>query len=255
MSKVKDLTKSLSHFTVESKSKFENSDKGINPLYAVLMNLLERGMPTLVNKETLDFFLDKSDMLSRNEKNPHIIDVAFDSFDPELVFRSFHVIDPRLDAKSLKQSYAESWENLGSAYEEGFLFDELPKYIKDGDFLIQLLSQQRSIKSIIEDKISENAIAPAELVNFMEQRTDFSLSFPYHNGLEGIVIEIDGPQHKEVAQKNLDIRRDRIVAQANWAATTRIPTEAFGNISFKAKVDDLWHKIDNEGVFILSYTL
>src|SRR5690606_31081649 len=96
------------------------------------------------------------------------------------IFRSLHLIEPRLDIQTQKQNYEQSWENLGSNYEENFVFEGLPNALgKNGVAFIQLLATQRTIFSIAKDIKDLEKVQTRVKNNFEQQRTDFSIQFPY----------------------------------------------------------------------------
>lgn len=112
---------------------------------------------------------------------------------------------------------------------------------KNGVAFIQLLAAQRTITSIAKGIIDIEKVQTRVRNNFEQQRTDFSIQFPYSTDerANGIVIEIDGSQHNLPEQIFLDTERDRIVAAAGWHNTLRIKTTEFGNQQFINKVRNI----------------
>ena len=53
----KELAKWCSHFIVDSKSKFEENKIDYDPNFAVLINLIQRGLPTKLNTFAIDFLV------------------------------------------------------------------------------------------------------------------------------------------------------------------------------------------------------
>jgi ATP-dependent DNA helicase RecQ len=132
------------------------------------------------------------------------------------------------------------------------LFKTLPSaFGTNGSFIIQLVSTQRSIENIIGENVNFENISKNIRANFKEQRTDFSIEFPYsgESGREGIVIEIDGSQHNNPEQRLLDIERDKAVSNANWINTLRIKTSEFDSNQISNKINNiLYPALDNEYV-------
>lgn len=251
----KELTNWCSYFSFESRSKFENTEIKYPSRIAVLINLLQRGTPTKLNKYALDFIIDRSGFLKYDTENDSSIVVQYNKLTPEtkdLIFRCLHLIEPRLDIQTQKQNYEQSWENLGSNYEENFVFEGLPNALgKNGVAFIQLLATQRTISSIVKDIKDLEKVRTRVKNNFEHQRTDFSIQFPYTSieGANGIVIEIDGSQHGSPEQIFLDTERDRIVVEAGWHNTLRIKTSEFGSQQFINKIRNiLVPAINNEYV-------
>ena len=245
----KELAKWISHFQISSKSGFEVNKIEYTSSIAVLINLLQRGLPTKLNKHALDNIVNKSTFLSYDDENESsiVLQIDIDNNElKELIFRSLHLMDPRLDRNNLKQNYLESWERLGSNFEENFLFNDLPQELgqaikNNGDFLIQLISTQRTISNIIESSLDLGKVQAIVRNNFEEQRTDFSIEFPYvtDNKPKGIVIEIDGSQHQAAEQMFLDTERDKVVVNCAWNNTLRIRTSEFGTAQFGNKIKNI----------------
>jgi ATP-dependent DNA helicase RecQ len=240
----KELALWLSYFQLNSKSGFENNKIDYSSILAVLINLIQRGLPTKLNKYALETIVNKSSFLSFN-KNESVIELNSKELSNEinnLILRSLHIIDPRINKTQLKHTYNQSFEKFGSDYEENFLFTELPNSIGIvGDFLSQLLVSQRSISSIIKGKIELDVLPDGIKNNFEEQKTDFSIQYPYSAEGKpiGIVIEIDGSQHLLPEQIFLDTERDRAVANSGWSNTLRIKTSEFGSNKITKKIKDI----------------
>lgn len=235
----------LSYFQLNSKSGFEKVEVEYHPTIAVILNLLQRGLPTKLNKYAIDKIVNKSTFLDFDEENESSIILKTEDFDDEikdLFFRGLHIIDPRITPENLKNNYTHSWENLGSDYEEDFLFSNLPFSIgTNGGFISQLISNQRTISSIIKDSVNLSTVQNRVRNNFEGQRTDFSIEFPYYsaNKTKGIVIEIDGSQHQTGEQLFLDTERDRAVATSGWNNTLRIKTSEFKTAEFSNKINNI----------------
>lgn len=238
----KELSKWCSFYTMSSISKFEEREINYQSDVSVLVNLIQRGAPTRLNKFALDFLVQRSGFLSYNSRNESSILLEFNHLSKEtreLIFRSLHLIEPRLDIQSQRINYAHSWEKLGSDFEENFIFEALPNALgKNGSAFIQLLATQRTISSIVKEYAALDHVQTRVRNNFEQQRTDFSIQFPYtiDEKPKGIVIEIDGNQHQLPEQIYLDTERDRIVAEAGWHNTLRIKTSEFGSQQFTHKV-------------------
>lgn len=251
----KELAKWCSHFIVDSKSKFEENKIDYDPNFAVLINLIQRGLPTKLNKFAIDFLVSKSSFLSFDDENESSIVINYNKLSDEskdLIFRSLHLIEPRLEINTQKNNYQQSWEKLGSSFEENFVYNDLPITLgSNGQAFIQLLDSQRSLLNIVKSTQDLEKIQPSVKNNFEEQRTDFSIEFPYYakDKPKGIVIEIDGPQHNVGDQLYLDTERDKIVAEMGWHNTLRIKTSEFSSTQFVNKIKTiLIPAINNEYV-------
>lgn len=240
------LAKWLSHFHFKSKSNFENKEIEYNSSIAVILNLLQRGLPTKLNFHALESLIDKSDVFKWDTKNDTSFALTIENNKEEvaeLIFKSLHIIDPRLKLVDLNSNYKVSWERLGSEFEENFLYNHLPNNIsKNGAFIIQLIASQRSVGSIVSATINTSNLQKRVQQNFDEQRTDFSIEFPYYesNKPKGIVIEIDGYQHQNPEQQFLDTERDKAVANSGWNNTLRIKTSEFRTTQIADKIKSLF---------------
>jgi ATP-dependent DNA helicase RecQ len=240
------LTHWLSHFNFTSKTNFEINEIEYESKVAVIVNLLERGLPTKLNFHALESLINKSDVFNWNINDESSYSLLIENNKEavsDLIFSCLHVIDPRITLQNLNSSYKESWEKLGSEYEENFLYDHLPNNISNnGAFIIQLIASQRSVESIVSGSINTNNLHQKIQQNFKEQRTDFSIEFPYFdaNKPKGIVIEIDGSQHQNTEQQFLDTERDKAVANCGWNNTLRIKTSEFKTTQIADKIKTLF---------------
>ena len=232
-SSAKKLSKWLSHFQLNSKSNFEYNKVEYSSNIAVIINILQRGLPTKLNHYALEQLIAQSGVFKFNPKDESSYSLIFEENQNELadlIFKSLHIIDSRISLSEFNKSYQQSWEKLGSEFEENFLLNKLPNALgENGAFIIQLIASQRSVGSIIAENINTNNLQNNIRQNFEEQRTDFSIEFPYNepNKVKGIVIEIDGSQHQNSEQQFLDTERDRAVATSGWNNTLRIKTSEF----------------------------
>jgi ATP-dependent DNA helicase RecQ len=240
------LSKWLSHFHFMSKSNFENKEIEYSSSIAVILNLLQRGLPTKLNFYALESLINKSEIFNWNAKDESSFAITITNNKDEvaeLIFKSLHIIDPRIKLVDLNSNYKESWERLGSEFEENFLYNHLPNNIsKNGAFVIQLIASQRSVGSIVSGSINTSNLQKRVQQNFDEQRTDFSIEFPYYesNKPKGIVIEIDGSQHQNTEQQFLDTERDKAVANSGWNNTLRIKTSEFSTTQIVDKIKSLF---------------
>ncbi|MBE0662573.1 MAG: ATP-dependent DNA helicase RecQ [Bacteroidales bacterium] len=239
----------LSHFQINSKTHFEQTPPQYSPGLAVLVNLIQRGQPTRLNLYALQEMVKRSSLLTIDHDNLVSINAGFKDNNKEIadqVLRSLHIIDPRLNRNTLAKTYHQSWEKLDSPFEEGFLYKKLPsalgsKLQNNADFILQLMAKQRSITSITVDAINKEGLTERVRNNFQDQRTDFSIEFPYHqdNKPRGIVVEIDGTQHNNDSQRYLDTERNKAVAYSGWHNTLRISTADFTNTHLEQKIINL----------------
>lgn len=249
----KALVEWSSYFEFESRSGFEKENIDYSSTIAVLINILQRGAPTKLNHYAINFLVERSNLLSVDDTQESSIVIKYNNFSEEsrnLVYRSLHIIEPRIDINKQKHIYEQSRVRFGSSFEEKFLFNDLPSSLgDDGAALIQLLSNQRSILSIIRGLKYASGIENQIENKFIQQSVDFSVEFPYvaQDELKGIVIEIDGPQHFVGEQMFLDIQRDNVISSYGWHNTLRVKTIEVGTSDSKKKIQNgLLPAINNE---------
>lgn len=189
-----------------------HTDGEIQPLLAVLHNLICRGLPTIPSVFVEEAFVRAFGIgETKNEHGSLSFPLREDVQIPINTIKDIlHLVDNRIPL--LPAQYAS--DRLGSGFEKDFLFRLLPAEYR---FLVQVLETQRTVDSIVPEEKKHW---------FHRQRVDFSLEIPYlkresKDNVErlyrdGIVIEVDGHHHQELAQQVLDESRDASVTQAQW---------------------------------------
>jgi len=229
------LLSQLSCFEIEYK--FEDNTIH-DSVVTVLGNLLSRGLPTLPSVFIEDLFSEIFRITDKelNRKTGEILynDTGILKENIDLIYSSFFTVDPRINTNIKPEFDFQTWEDhSGSEYEELFFNSILSD--KFHESLRQLVEPQRTIKSILKySDRNENKLG-SQLGNlrndFYDQRVDFCFEFPnakdYSNGM---VMEIDGSQHKFEPQNTLDKKRDSIVSSIEWAPTVRISTNELFSI-------------------------
>ena len=156
---------------------------------------LEQEITEVLNETFADFWKNDANLIAQT------------------LFNALHLIEPRLNAISAAASYKESWEKLGSRFEEDFIHKDLS--LAAGDFWIQLFEQQREFEEM-----------PEKL-----QKVDYVLEFPYLiDNKKGLWIEVDGEIHDSEPQKSIDIQRNNFANFNHWLPVWRIKTEDFNMI-------------------------
>jgi ATP-dependent DNA helicase RecQ len=251
---VEGLLKHLSYFDLEINSTVSPiSNYKLDPIFSVAHNIISRGLPTrpslwLENKILNAFNITEQDKkLLEIGTIRHELKVS-DTLIKKL-FQALHIIDPNLKGDNISKNKITTWENLGSSFEEDFLYEQLPRFASQ--MWIQLFETQRELENVLrfstsaEDEAEKYLNGTIKLFN--EQRLDFSLEFPYKiNEQRGLVIEIDGSQHEEPTQRLIDHDRDIAIEKANWAKAVRIKTTEWKNIESKI---NLIKEFENEALF------
>ncbi|MBL7960560.1 ATP-dependent DNA helicase RecQ [bacterium] len=234
-SKVEGLFRSLSYFDVQTSSPLNRHN--VDSIVAVANNIVTRGLPTKPSLFIEESFAKTFEKTEKKVDTLETVSFDFKQVDTNfenLIFRAFHIIDPTVRGKEAYRTFKESWEALGSRYEEDFLFVEVPRHLDEA--FVQLLDPQRNLESLLRFAIDpEEGVEKyfkGSVEKFFSQHADFAIELPFKiNGKSGIVVEIDGSQHNEESQRNLDNLRDDAVQKAKWAKTVRIKTSEFDNIS------------------------
>jgi superfamily II DNA helicase RecQ len=245
------VLKNLSHFDIRyviQNEKVQVDKINLSPFF-VIYNLVQRGLPTrmsfrLENKFNKAFQL--SELNNFLGGSTYLYKDIPQNF-RKLLVRAIHVIQPRIQTSNLLENYKYSWEQLDSKYEEDFFFNTMGNIHGKTSWLLQLVECQRSLTEIVNFPIINKVLER----NFIEQRCDFSFEFPYQiRGKNGIILEVDGSQHREKRQMKLDNARDEAVRESNWFTTIRIPTQEWSNQhkylrDFQQILQDQYFKIVN----------
>ncbi len=228
-----DLLLNLSTFEIDYGGNIEKDEKST---LSVVENIISRGKPTIATIYLENQF---SKVFSKTvRKIDKIGNISFEG-DFEILFRdeiekSFVIIDPRVSSANFKTSI-QTWEtHLGSEYEQVFLTTNLATIL--GQYALQLVQPQRTIKSILNFHGKKEQRLDFQLGavknRFYNQDVDFAIQFPVYENKKGLVIEIDGTQHNELTQQQLDRKRDEAIKEIGWQSTVRISTtEIRGEVS------------------------
>lgn len=199
-----ELMASVSTFDVISNKTLEHEDN-INPILAVLNNIISRGLPTRAPLLIEKLFAEEFNYSDQPADTP--VEYHFGKTDlctAEQIFEALHLIDPRFSLSNYNERILES------SFESDFIHNYLPKENKA--YLAQLLEPQRSLSSILD--------VPNKKIT-KEQRVDFALEIPYttegRSNHIGFVVEINGQQyHSSMVSRIKDARRDRLVKNQGW---------------------------------------
>lgn len=238
---VQGLLRQLSYFDIDVNSTAElNDNSNFEQILSVAHNIISRGLPTKPTLWLENKILQAFDLTQRDEK---LLDsgtirqvLKVEETLIQKLFRALHIIDPNLKDNNISKQKINTWENLGSSFEEDFLYNQLPKYASP--IWVQLLETQRELENVLrfstttEDEVEKYINGTIKIFN--EQRLDFSIEFPYKiKEQRGFVVEIDGSQHENHPQNLIDTDRDNATEKAKWGKAIRI------------KISD-WKSIENK---------
>lgn len=238
---VQGLLTQLSYFDIDVNSTAEHKDNSNSEqILSVTHNIISRGLPTRPTLWLENKILQAFDLTQQDEK---LLDIGtirqvlkINETLIEKLFRALHIIDPNLKDSNISKQKITTWENLGSSFEENFLYEQLPKYASPT--WVQLLETQRELENVLRfstttgDEVEKYLNGTIKIFN--EQRLDFSIEFPYKiNEQRGFVVEIDGSQHENHPQNFIDNDRDNATEKAKWGKAIRIKTSDWKNIENK----------------------
>lgn len=233
---VNDMLRKLSCFDVYFNFEEKKSDAQI---LSVLHNIISRGLPTLASVFLEDSLSEKFD-IAEKEYNNRTGEILYNRKEKlehlsEKILKAFCVIDPRIGVNNIPEKIKATFD---SQEEEYFYSHIIPNHFHRS--LIQLIEPQRYFENIIENSTSKKKEYNNELSNtyhqFRKQKVDFSIDLPAAWGhVAGIVIEIDGSQHYDESQQNLDKSRNSVLDGLGWAPTLRIKTSELNAISKEKK--------------------
>ena len=238
---VQGLLRQLSYFDIDVNSTVELKDNSnFEQILSVAHNIISRGLPTKPTLWLENKILQAFDLTERDEK---LFDIGtirqvlkVEETLIQKLFRALHIIDPNLKDNNISKQKINTWENLGSSFEEDFLYNHLPKYASP--IWVQLLETQRELENVLrfstttEDEVEKYINGTIKIFN--EQRLDFSIEFPYKiKEQRGFVVEIDGSQHENHPQNLIDTDRDNATEKAKWGKAIRIKTRDWKNIENK----------------------
>ena len=212
----------------------------IDPLLAVLNNIIARGLPTRTSPMVEEAFFRFGNRMS--DDNLGAINYESDDLNIDDVFLALHAIDNRdcLDESTYNQSI------LKSDLEKSFILTAVPVGLR------QVLLPQRSLMSITGDSAHHS------------QRVDFACEFPYPvkgaDGQErhGCVLELYGATYHQSEKSRIsDELRDKALRTAGWdcvrisdirrfdGAMPQLNNEYFASVytASKRKFDSSWIKV------------
>lgn len=211
----------LSSFDVVSNNPLDDADDH-NSKYAVLANIISRGLPTRAPILLERVMSDAYGISKESEGGPNIEFPSTNRINSKQVWEALHVIDPRFALGEYNR------DKLESSFENSFI-EELDS--KPSRYLVQLLEPQRPLPTVVnfpDDNFSK------------DQRVDFCLEVPYGKNSTGFIVEVDGQQyHSSYLQREYDKLRDE--------ATNKSGKETF-RLEDVNSVKDLRFWYDDEDV-------
>ena len=194
------LYRNLSEFEIQTPFDIGASIyEDVHPIYAVLSNIVTRGLPTKASPFIENCFAALGN--EQLESRLGAINYNIEGLNKEELFTALHLIDPRWNITPDNYNISP----LDSDLEKSFITETTSPLLR------QLLQPQRLISTI------------GKSITNHSSRVDFSFEFPYptkgHENIEynGCVIELDGEKyHSPINQQLLDQERNQALLNAHW---------------------------------------
>jgi ATP-dependent DNA helicase RecQ len=194
--KINGLLQSVSSFDVQFPYTHQLNIKELNPILAILNNIITRGLPTFA-----PVFLEETfNGVKLTKPNTEEFKFHFPALEKkiefETIFELLHIIKPQLSIE--KHNYK------GDCTDGEWYF--LDTILKDYPFVKQILQSQRGFETINEKLIGGKTV-------------DFSFEFPYLMGnLEekGVIFEFDDKLHELKEHKYYDNYRDDAAIEVDF---------------------------------------
>jgi ATP-dependent DNA helicase RecQ len=214
-----EIATNLSKFYCQNPTINNADNETENPIFSVLDNQISRGLPTISS-----IFIEREFERIFNlttEKVNEIGTISFDFENPDAIdfLKCLVIADNRTQELNAENTY-NNWEDHGgSPFERDFFINTISRF---GQNTNQLLQLQRTMHSVVGRQAEDL---------FVHQNIDFLIQLPKAERFRnGIVIEIDGEQHREQTQAQKDQRRD-FFADQNGFETVRIWTNEANNLT------------------------
>ncbi len=203
-----ELMASLSTFDVRSDKTLDQKDD-IDPILAVMANIISRGMPTKAPLEIEKLLSTHFDYSYTPLEKDHYYRKT-DNCNAKEIFQALHLIDPRFTSDNY------NFRSLDSSFESDFIKNYLPNHSKS--YMSQVLEPQRDLSSIVD--------VPNKRFS-KDRRVDFALEIPYSTeGKDnhiGFVVEINGAQyHSSMTSRIKDARREQLIKERKWDVETLV---------------------------------
>ena len=201
---VEALYRSLSRFEVAAGyDAAACAHNDLPPLYAVLANLITRGLPTQASPLVEEAFAP----LGNRRRRTNAGRITYEARDlyPSDLFEALHLIDPRFTPDEASYNV----DILENAAQRAYITRVAPVPFR------QLFEPQRNVYSLTGQR------------EYCTQHVDFSLEFPYPSKdlkearHDGFVIEVeDSSVHATMEQRRIDKQRSDDLAAMNWTCET-----------------------------------
>jgi ATP-dependent DNA helicase RecQ len=214
-----EIATNLSKFYCQNPTINNDDNETEHPIFSVLDNQISRGLPTISSIFIEREFERIFNLTTEKTNEIGTISFDFDNSNSLDFLKCLVIADNRTQELNTKNTY-NNWEDHGgSPFEKDFFLNTISRF---GNNTNQLLQLQRTMLSVVGRQAEDL---------FVHQNVDFLIQLPKAEGFKnGIVIEIDGQQHREQTQAQKDQRRD-FFADQNGFDTVRIWTNEVNNLT------------------------
>ena len=214
-----EIATNLSKFYCQNPTINNADNETEHPIFSVLDNQISRGLPTISSIFIEREFERIFNLTTEITNGIGTISFHFDNFNSIDFLKCLVIADSRTQDLNAENTYNNWEEHGGSPYERDFFLNTISRF---GQKTNQLLQLQRTMPSVVGRQAEDL---------FVHQNIDFLIQLPKAEGFKnGIVIEIDGQQHREQTQAQKDQRRD-FFADQNGFETVRIWTNEVNNLT------------------------
>lgn len=225
---VECLLNFLSYFEADGADPID--DANLDSIFAVLNNIITRGLPTFPSEKVEKYFIECFEEYSLSVDRSGSLVYSFNYENNEKIsdlIKSLHLIDPRSSVKN--HPHDDLLSKFDSQLEKKVFFDLFSDQF--GYSALHLIEPQRKIESILYNyqsmlkKSGKFTYAHfAKLSDqFFGQRIDFSLEFPFPiENKTGWAIEVDGSGFHDAVH---DTRRDEVLNSVGWGRTIRLKSD------------------------------
>jgi len=213
-----EIATNLSKFYCQNPTINNADNETEHSIFSVLDNQISRGLPTISSIFIEREFERIFNLTTEKTNGIGTISFDFDNTNSIDFLKCLVIADSRTQELNTENTY-NNWEDHGgSRFEKDFFLNTISRF---GINTNQLLQLQRTMPSVVGRQAEDL---------FVHQNIDFLIQLPKAEGFKnGIVIEIDGQQHREQTQAQKDQRRD-FFADQNGFETVRIWTNEVNNL-------------------------
>lgn len=213
---INNLLNYLSYFELDFNKLPENPQN--DTTIAIAGNLISRGLPT-INPLYVEQYLAENLSLTIEKKQNNIhfelLNTQNETFD--YIFKSLHIIDPRIKKDNFETLIKNNPAFSISSYQYDFLYSILPTYL--GEQFLQLVEYKRSLDSLqYSTRYHLKTIKPFVVNDLLQnENIDFSFECPYtDNDKFAYSVFIDDLETKTISEQQILKEKIKVIEKAHW---------------------------------------